>query len=272
MEKFSSTLLSKNKVHLLSYIVILAAVSLHFYLISSVELSYDEAYYWIYSKNLAWGYYDHPPMVGFSIYLGNLIFGHSEFGVRSLYSFYFLASVYLLFKLVKGQTGLLSFLALVISMPLISLSAMAALPDGALMFGCALYFYCLKNYLIKDDLKSCFFLAFAIAFMFYSKYHGLLIVLLSVLANISFLKKKSFWMVVVITTILYLPHVYWQYQHDFISFKFHLFGRVEKHFDIKNIIDYVLGQIFLMGTLFFPLFFIILKKNKRVRIQSILQK
>ena len=41
----------------------------------------DEAYYWVWSKNLAWGYFDHPPMVALFIWLGGLIFD-GELGVR----------------------------------------------------------------------------------------------------------------------------------------------------------------------------------------------
>lgn len=26
-----------------------------------LELHFDEAYYWLYSRNLDWGYFDHPP-------------------------------------------------------------------------------------------------------------------------------------------------------------------------------------------------------------------
>ncbi len=36
------------------------------------ELIYDEAYYWYFSKQLDWGYFDHPPMVAAMIALGNL--------------------------------------------------------------------------------------------------------------------------------------------------------------------------------------------------------
>jgi 4-amino-4-deoxy-L-arabinose transferase-like glycosyltransferase len=45
-------------------------------------LTFDEAYYWMWSKHLAFGYYDHPPMVALVIRLGTLIAGDSEFGVR----------------------------------------------------------------------------------------------------------------------------------------------------------------------------------------------
>ena len=45
-------------------------------------LTFDEAYYWMWSKHLAGGYYDHPPMVAFVIRLGTMIAGDTEFGVR----------------------------------------------------------------------------------------------------------------------------------------------------------------------------------------------
>ncbi len=33
----------------------------------------DEAYYWVWSHNLQTGYYDHPPMIAYMIYLSNFI-------------------------------------------------------------------------------------------------------------------------------------------------------------------------------------------------------
>jgi 4-amino-4-deoxy-L-arabinose transferase-like glycosyltransferase len=45
-------------------------------------LTFDEAYYWTWSKHLAGGYYDHPPLVAVVIRLGTLIGGDTSFGVR----------------------------------------------------------------------------------------------------------------------------------------------------------------------------------------------
>jgi 4-amino-4-deoxy-L-arabinose transferase-like glycosyltransferase len=45
-------------------------------------LTFDEAYYWMWSKSLAIGYYDHPPGVAFVIRLGTIIAGDTELGVR----------------------------------------------------------------------------------------------------------------------------------------------------------------------------------------------
>jgi 4-amino-4-deoxy-L-arabinose transferase-like glycosyltransferase len=45
-------------------------------------LTFDEAYYWTWSKHLSFGYYDHPPGVALVIRLGTLIAGDTELGVR----------------------------------------------------------------------------------------------------------------------------------------------------------------------------------------------
>jgi len=42
----------------------------------------DELYYWMWSKHLAWGYYDHPPAIAALIRAGTALFGDTEFGVR----------------------------------------------------------------------------------------------------------------------------------------------------------------------------------------------
>ena len=38
------------------------------------EINEDEAYYVMYGEHLAWGYYDHPPMVGLMAFLSNILF------------------------------------------------------------------------------------------------------------------------------------------------------------------------------------------------------
>ena len=40
----------------------------------STELLDDEAYYWVYSKFLDWGYFDHPPLVALLIKMGYSVF------------------------------------------------------------------------------------------------------------------------------------------------------------------------------------------------------
>jgi 4-amino-4-deoxy-L-arabinose transferase-like glycosyltransferase len=63
-------------------LAILALVALRLVAAAWTPLTFDEAYYWMWSKHLAGGYYDHPPMVALVIRAGTMIAGDTEFGVR----------------------------------------------------------------------------------------------------------------------------------------------------------------------------------------------
>jgi hypothetical protein len=63
-------------------VTILALVALRLVAAAWTPLTFDEAYYWMWSKHLAGGYYDHPPGVAYVIRLGTMMAGDSEFGVR----------------------------------------------------------------------------------------------------------------------------------------------------------------------------------------------
>src|ERR1700716_1048944 len=63
-------------------VTILALVALRLIAAAWMPLTFDEAYYWMWSKHLAGGYYDHPPMVALVIRLGTLMAGDTELGVR----------------------------------------------------------------------------------------------------------------------------------------------------------------------------------------------
>src|SRR5689334_14141387 len=62
--------------------IVVALVALRLVAAAFTPLTFDEAYYWTWSKGLAGGYYDHPPMVAFVIRAGTLIAGETELGVR----------------------------------------------------------------------------------------------------------------------------------------------------------------------------------------------
>lgn len=63
-------------------LIVMALVALRLVAAAFTPITFDEAYYWMWSKALAGGYYDHPPMVAVVIRLGTLIAGDTELGVR----------------------------------------------------------------------------------------------------------------------------------------------------------------------------------------------
>ncbi|MDX6767717.1 MAG: glycosyltransferase family 39 protein [Candidatus Methylacidiphilales bacterium] len=69
-----------------------------FWYATQIELVGDEAYYWLWSKNLDIGYYSKGPGIAWTIALGRSLWGDTEFGIR------FCA------VLLSAGTGLLTFL------------------------------------------------------------------------------------------------------------------------------------------------------------------
>ena len=63
---------------------LIALTLLRLVVAASVPLAPDEAYYWVWSRALAPGYPDHPPMVAIWIRIGTMLAGDSALGVRLL--------------------------------------------------------------------------------------------------------------------------------------------------------------------------------------------
>ena len=71
-----------SRLILKTVVTVLALVALRLLAAAWTPLTFDEAYYWMWSQHPAFGYYDHPPMVAFVIRAGTAIAGDTELGVR----------------------------------------------------------------------------------------------------------------------------------------------------------------------------------------------
>jgi len=65
-----------------TWLVILAGVGIRLAISGQFLLVPDEANYWQWSRYLALGYHDHPPMLAWTMWLSTQLFGHTEFAVR----------------------------------------------------------------------------------------------------------------------------------------------------------------------------------------------
>ncbi|MRG46833.1 hypothetical protein GFS24_17060 [Chitinophaga sp. SYP-B3965] len=211
------------------------------------ELMDDEAYYWVYSNHLAWGYFDHPPMVALLIKAGYALF-HNELGVRLGMIVLNLFTLILIDKLIPHKNNIVFYLILA-GMGAMQIGGILAVPDIPLIFFATLYFYIYRNFLESQSWKNTFLLGLSMALMFYSKYHGVLLVFFTLLSNLSLLKVYRYYIAVIITTLLFFPHIYWQYTHDFPSLQYHLVERNASSYDISYTLDYILGQVLLFGPL-----------------------
>jgi len=75
-------LLSQKHPWGLALLVVLLVTVLRLLLTTRYPLSPDEAYYWLWSKNLDWFYFSKGPIVAYTIALGTWFGGNTELGVR----------------------------------------------------------------------------------------------------------------------------------------------------------------------------------------------
>ncbi len=212
---------------------------------ATTELFDDEAYYWMYTRFPAWGYFDHPPMIAWLIQAGYAIF-HNEAGVRLLIVFMNTGTLLLIERLLDKKQPYL-FYAICGSMAIVQIGGIIAVPDLPLLFFAALYFNCYRQFVKNSSIANSLLLGAVITLMLYSKYHGVLIVLFTLLSNPALFRKGSVYFVGFIALLLFLPHLNWQYQHDFPSVQFHLFERNAAAYKFSFTMDYLGGQLMLAG-------------------------
>ena len=214
---------------------------------ASTELIADEAYYWVYSRFPAWGYFDHPPMIAFIIKSGYAIF-HNELGVRLICALLSTFTILITESLTERKNPFL-FYTIVLSIGVLQIAGFLAVPDTPLLFFTALFFYTYRSFIKNTAWKNTLLLAIAISLLFYTKYHGLLIVLFTFLSNIKLFKRWQTWLAGLFVLILYAPHLLWQWNHDWVSFRYHLFESNVSGYRFSYTTDYLLGQILLAGPL-----------------------
>lgn len=231
------------------------------------ELLPDEAYYWIYSQHMDWGFFDHPPLVAVWISISDFFFAN-EIGVRFFSAISFSFLIYIVWKTIdhprkKEYTWL--FLLIILSTALLNVYGFITTPDTPLMLFCALFLYAYKEYLNQKNLLSYVLLAVSIAGMMYSKYQGILIVFFVFLSNWKLVKDYKLLIMALGALLLYIPHLNWQWENDWLSFKYHLEGRVfNRKYKTEHTIMHFVNAIAIIG-LTFPIMYHAFFKNIKTK-------
>jgi len=240
---------SSEKNNKLLFYFILAWIVINILQAGLTGLDGDEAYYWIYSRHLQWGYFDHPPMVALSIKFGEL-FGHGWIFTRLGAILFSGLTIYFGFKALPEKLKNVSRYVLVFASVLIfHIYSFVTTPDAPLLFFTALFFYAYKRYLQEDSFLKVVFLAASITGMIYSKYHGVLPVFFTFLSNPKLIRKRSAWLAVCLGLLAFIPHLWWQYLHDWPTVRYHLFERSQGSYTIDKTTNYILGQLLIFGPL-----------------------
>jgi 4-amino-4-deoxy-L-arabinose transferase-like glycosyltransferase len=227
-------------------------------------LSADECYYWVWSKHLSLSYFDHPPMISYLIWIGNVFDGLGGYALRwpaVLMGHLTLWVWDLVFKkhMNPKQRGMAWFLYL--SHPITGLGSIILTPDLPLMFFFSLSFFFGVKTLANPNWLNYLFLGVSLGLGFLSKYHivltlPMLLILVYEKKAWSWIFSKKLFITILGGFLLSLPVFIWNYQNDWVSFLFQLnHGFGGEKFDIQNLLTYVVGQIlivhpFLIWSLF----------------------
>jgi hypothetical protein len=205
----------------------------------------DEAYYWVYSKFPAWGYFDHPPMVAWLIKAGYSIFPN-EFGVRVLFAVMSACSVWLIQKLLQEKDYLLYY-TIMLSLGLLQIGGIIAIPDTPLLFFTVLFFLMYKKLVENPGVARAVLFGVTMALLLYSKYHGALVIFFTLLSNPKLFLRPYVYIAGITGLLLFAPHFYWQYINGWPSLQFHLLERNAPEYRFGYTLNYLVSQIPLVG-------------------------
>ena len=137
-------------------------------------------------------------------------------------------------------------------------------PDAALILFTALFLFVYQRYLNDNSWKNALLMGIMMALMIYSKYHAFLLLGLIVLSNLKLLKDGKFYVACLVALALLMPHILWQVNADFPSFRYHLSGRSEA-FRWSYFLEYLPNQLLIFNPFTFGAVVYVLCKDARQR-------
>jgi dolichol-phosphate mannosyltransferase len=246
---------SKNDWQIFVKIFIGYGLLLKFFYLGLPEILHEEGYYWNYGQHLAWGYLDHPPMVGWMIRLFTFPLGDSEFAVRlGPFLLWFIGAffVYKLTKKIFDGDAALNSLFLYTLLPYFFGVSFVALPDSFLVvcWAAALYFF--YRFIIEENRAAFIGIGFFIGVGLLSKYT---IVLLGAAALLFlaidrkgrvWLRRPQVYLSIAIAIVLFFPVIFWNANHQWASFSFQGPRRVTGDFNFN--LFHLIGSILVLIT------------------------
>lgn len=222
---------------------------------AATELANDEAYYHLFAERLAWGYFDHPPLTALLVRLGESLLP-AEAGVRFFFTLLQPLYLYILWRLIRPvnatpRDGAL-FGMLTAATLMLQLYGFLAVPDGPLMMTSALFLLTLK-WFSERRRGAWLWMGLAMAAMAYSKYHGVLVLIFALAANPRLLRRPDLYLGGAVAALLLVPHLLWQYHHDWASLAYHLSGR-NAQFRLSYVTDFAANMLAVFNPLYVPLY------------------
>jgi len=233
-----------------NHIIVISILKLA--LLFLVPLTGDEAYFIKWGQHLSLGYYDHPPMVGWLIYLMQFI--NNSYITFRLFSFFTVFIVaFFIYKIVmefniEKEKALLSAVMFVL-MPIDILMTLFTNDIPLLLFGTIGSYFLLKSFRVNYLINSIFAGVF-LGLSFLSKYFAVFLMLGLLIYIILTYKRKAIKniLIVIITLIPFIfENLYFNYNSCWNNIMFNFFARTDNlHYHLSTVIGYFGILIYLL--------------------------
>lgn len=204
---------------------LVALTALRLAVAAATPLAPDEAYYWVWSRALAPGYLDHPPMIAFWIAGGTALLGDTALGVRLLGPLGAAVGSVMLWdagrNLFDARAGLAASLLLNATL-LLGVGAVTATPDTPLLlFWVAALWAVVRADTSRDGrwwLLAGLFAGCALLSKYTALLLGLGLALWLVVSARHWLGTRWPWLGGAVALLCFAPVLWWNAGHDWVSF------------------------------------------------------
>jgi 4-amino-4-deoxy-L-arabinose transferase-like glycosyltransferase len=239
-------------------VVVLTAVRL--YVSAHIGLSFDESYYTFWSEYPTIGYLDHPPAVAWLIAAGRRVLGNDELGVRVGFALCEIGIAAALYRvgtlLFRPALGALAALLYVLT-PVSGLGFLATPDPPSALFWIATL-WTVAEYATSGRPAWWLLAGVSAGLGLWSKYTdaflapGLLLYLLAAPERRQWLRQWPVWAGAALALVVFSPVLWWNFAHDWASFRFQGRRTVMTGIDPNwgvNLVELLAGQALFLGPL-----------------------
>ena len=236
-----------------------------------VDVPPDMADHWVWSKIFSWGYYEHPPMVAFTIKLATLLGGNNLLTLKIGTIVFSVLIIFLCFKVAKlyfnRRTATIFILILETGPSFTFLSIFWSI-DHPFIFFWLLGLYFIGKYAKSDDIKWVFAFGIAAGLGGLSKY---IMILLPVCLFIWCLIEKDkrplllnwrVYLAAALAMLIVFPNLYWNYQNQWLAINFALGKGLTGGKSLRSLFSFLGAQFFTFSGVFAIYFWIYFLRRK----------
>ena len=241
---------------------------------TNFDLFGDEAQYWLWSKNLDFGYFSKPPLLAWVIAGFTSLFGDNFISLKTLPVLVYFFTTWALYSLCKNiglkKLDCISCSLIFSFIPAVSFSSFVISTDILLL----LFWTLALNELVKIkkslDLKNFIYLGIFVGLAFLSKYAAIYFIVcffIYVLLDKSFrfLFIKNYYLFslsFVCAFLILLPNIIWNINNGWVTLQHTSDNANLENTDISFYrgVEFLIIQIFMVGPFLFVAFFLNMKK------------